>query len=120
MSGRRSKWKVPRLRLTRDSVLFLSGLGGIVHETFFTSLDRPDLLVLFMAMVGLPAFLRQDEYRRFRNTLPGHERPLDVEEGMGYPGQNSGQVSGQASGSGWGPNRRRPKGDDDYDDLDAG
>lgn len=27
----------------------------------FTSLDRPALLVLFAAMMGLPAFLRSDE-----------------------------------------------------------
>ena len=125
MAGRRDKWKVPKLRLTRDTILFLSGLGGIIHETFFTHLDRPDLLVLFMAMVGLPAFLRQDEYRRFRGSLPPRQRPIDVIEGQGY--------SGPAQQSGWeddepqrverpqrpGPQRRTPKGGD-YDDLDAG
>lgn len=52
------RWK---LRLSRDAVLFVSGLVGIAHETFVSELERPGLLVLFGAMVGLPAFLRSDE-----------------------------------------------------------
>jgi hypothetical protein len=39
------------------------GLVGIAHETFFTHEDRPTLLILFAAMIGLPAFLRLDERR---------------------------------------------------------
>ncbi len=45
-------------RLVRDLTLFLVGLGGVIHETYFTAFDRPGLLVLFAAMMGLPAFLR--------------------------------------------------------------
>jgi hypothetical protein len=41
--------------------LFVTGLLGILHETFISGVDRPGLLVLFGAMVGLPAFLRNDE-----------------------------------------------------------
>lgn len=52
-----------RFRLTRDLTIFLVGLGGIVHETLFTHEDRPTLLILFAAMIGLPAFLRLDEKR---------------------------------------------------------
>jgi len=45
----------------RDPVLFLGGLAGVAHETVLSSADRPTLLILFAAMLGLPAFLRSDE-----------------------------------------------------------
>jgi hypothetical protein len=48
----------------RDISLFVGGLLGILHETVLTSSERPSLLVLFGAMIGLPAFLRADEGRR--------------------------------------------------------
>lgn len=44
--------------LLRDVVLFLGGLAGVVHETVLTQAERPTLLILFAAMMGLPAFLR--------------------------------------------------------------
>lgn len=53
--------------LTRDLVLFIFGLAGIVYETVFDSSDKPTLLILFGAMVGLPAFLHTDEARRKRS-----------------------------------------------------
>jgi len=63
--------KLPRLipnewRIVRDAVLFLAGLLGVIHEAFFTDFDRPGLLVLFAAMMGLPAFLRN-----------GYDKPPD-------------------------------------------
>lgn len=51
----------PRLRLTRDGILFVAGMLGIAHETLRASLERPYLLALFGGMVGLPAVLRRDE-----------------------------------------------------------
>jgi hypothetical protein len=45
-------------RIVRDFTLFTVGLLGVVHETYWTNFDRPGLLVLFAAMMGLPAFLR--------------------------------------------------------------
>ena len=56
--------------VVRDILLFLGGLAGIVHETLFQQTDRPELLVVFSAMVGLPTFLRADSGRRRRN---GHD-----------------------------------------------
>lgn len=44
--------------LLRDAILFVSGLVGVLHETVFTQAERPTLLILFAAMMGLPAFLR--------------------------------------------------------------
>lgn len=51
----------PRLRITRGTVLFTGGLLGVAHETLARSADRPTLLLLFAAMMGLPAFISQDE-----------------------------------------------------------
>lgn len=59
-----SKWRRgwnmtwPRLR---DVVLFFAGLGGVAYEAGFQAAERPTLLLLYAAMMGLPAFLRQDE-----------------------------------------------------------
>lgn len=51
-------------RVTRDTVLFLVGLVGIIYETVVVHVDRPTLLILFGGMVGLPVFLHQDEKPR--------------------------------------------------------
>jgi choline-glycine betaine transporter len=45
----------------RDVTLFLGGLAGVGHETIIATAERPTLLILFAAMMGLPAFLRQDQ-----------------------------------------------------------
>lgn len=45
----------------RDIGLFVGGIAGVVHETLFTHSDRPELLILFAAMMGLPAFLQPRE-----------------------------------------------------------
>lgn len=55
---RNRKW---HLRLSRDIVIFATGIVGILHEIFLSNSDRPYLLVLFGAMIGLPAFLHIDE-----------------------------------------------------------
>ena len=45
----------------RDIVLFFAGLAGVAYEAAAQSGERPTLLLLYAAMMGLPAFLRQDE-----------------------------------------------------------
>jgi hypothetical protein len=52
------------LRKLRSIALFVVGLGGIVYEITIDHGDRPTLLILLGAMVGLPAFLKTDEKRR--------------------------------------------------------
>lgn len=44
-------------RKGRDLVLFLGGLLGVLHETFYTTGDRQYLLIFFGVMMGLPAYL---------------------------------------------------------------
>jgi len=48
----------------RDIFLFVGGISGVFHETVLSNAERPTLLILFAAMMGLPAFLRQDEKHR--------------------------------------------------------
>lgn len=50
-----------RLHISRDSLLFIGGMAGITNETLSRHAERPTLIVLFGAMIGLPVFLRSDE-----------------------------------------------------------
>lgn len=43
----------------RDFALFIGGLAGVAHETLGADAERPTLLILFAAMMGLPAFLQK-------------------------------------------------------------
>lgn len=65
---RRRRRKIGRITVSttgmRDFALFFSGLGGVFYETVAVKTDRPTLLLLFAAMMGLPAFLRTDEHRK--------------------------------------------------------
>lgn len=66
-----------RLRISRDTILFVVGLAGIGYETLAQGGDRPTLLILFGAMVGLPAFLSQD--RKEAPSVPPAPTPPAVE-----------------------------------------
>ena len=47
----------------RDIALFAGGLAGVFHETVLSDAERPALLVLYAAMMGIPAFLRANGKR---------------------------------------------------------
>jgi hypothetical protein len=49
------------MRITRDLVLFIAGLLGVLHETVLSTAERPTLLILFAAMLGLPLFLQKGD-----------------------------------------------------------
>lgn len=53
--------KIPHVKLTRDLVLFIGGLIGLLHETFYVEEPREVLVLAFLAMTGLPAFIHLDE-----------------------------------------------------------
>lgn len=53
--------KEDAVRVGRDVVLFVLGAGGIVHETVFMRQERPVLIVLFAAMVGMTGVIRGAE-----------------------------------------------------------
>ena len=40
--------------------LRLTGLAGVLHETLLSTTDRPVLLTLFAALMGLDFFVRKD------------------------------------------------------------
>lgn len=50
-------------KVTRDTTLFVLGLVGIANEAYRQGTERPTLLLLFAAMIGLPAFLAGDRRR---------------------------------------------------------
>lgn len=52
--------KKPAIKIARDTVLFVVGLLGVAHETLVANAERPTLLLLFAAMIGLPAFISKD------------------------------------------------------------
>lgn len=61
-----------RRRLQRDTVLFTVGLGLTIHEGAIRSgPERPSLLVLYGAMMSLPAYLQADAKRRERKADTG-------------------------------------------------
>jgi hypothetical protein len=45
----------------RDVLLFVVGLVGAIHEIATVGVERPTLLALLAAMMGLPLFLRADD-----------------------------------------------------------
>lgn len=52
------------IKISRDTVLLVVGILGVAHETLVSNTDRPTLLLLFAAMIGLPAFINQDEKKK--------------------------------------------------------
>lgn len=60
---------------TRDIILFFGGLAGVFNETVLTTTERPTLLILFAAMMGLPAFLRSDDKNAQPPAPPADEPP---------------------------------------------
>lgn len=51
----------PTFLQVRSALLFIGGLAGVAYVTLVDQTDRPTLLVMFGAMLGLPLFLRSDE-----------------------------------------------------------
>lgn len=55
-------WRWPHIK--RDMVLFVLGVGGIFHEAFIRSGDtRPEWIVAFLTLCGVPSFLHRDEIK---------------------------------------------------------
>jgi glucose dehydrogenase len=57
----------------KAALLFVGGMAGAAYETLWQAAERPTLLVLFGAMMGLPFFLRADA-----NRLGGPQPPAQV------------------------------------------
>lgn len=64
MAERKSTWArfwAAASHPTRDGILFVIGVVGILWETIGEESDRPYLLAVFAACCGLPVFLNLDE-----------------------------------------------------------
>lgn len=53
----------------RTAVLFIGGLAGLAYETLATGTERPTLLILFGAMMGLPLFLQNGGWPQIKERL---------------------------------------------------
>ena len=71
------KWEIRRVLRNdlRDAILFLAGLAGVIHETIYVVEPREPLLILFAAMMGLPAFLRWEDAEDKRKKRNGEAPP---------------------------------------------
>jgi hypothetical protein len=63
----------------RDVGLFVGGVLGVAHETLLTKTDRPTLLILFAAMMGLPAFLRPNDEHPTTIVVREQEHVKEIE-----------------------------------------
>lgn len=66
--GQGGEVRRPTFVQVRTVTLFFGGLAGAAYVTLLDQTDRPTLLILFGAMMGLPLFLRADE--KHQVTLP--------------------------------------------------
>lgn len=77
--------------ILRDVLLFVGGLAGVIHETALTQSERPTLLILFAAMMGLPAFLRpngiQEAAKEASKALKEATAPDQTKEGDSKDGE---------------------------------
>lgn len=57
-TGKKNPW----IRIPRDTLLLLSGIGLTMNEAIFRhGPERPYMIMLFAGMMGLPLYLRNDE-----------------------------------------------------------
>lgn len=66
-----------KLRLSHNSVLFLSGLAGMAYTTIQDGTERPTLILAFLGMMGVAGPLRLDE------ALRGKKEQQDDKPGGG-------------------------------------
>lgn len=84
------RWSTGRASAMRDWILFVVGLAGVAHETLVSQADRPGLLLLFAAMLGLPYAL-------------GADRPADPPQSPPSPPPSPGPGGGGPSPSSTSP-----------------
>lgn len=63
-----------RWKPERKDLLFVAGLMGIAWEALRDSAERPTLLLLYAAMIGLPLVLRADDLKNGKHKENG-EKP---------------------------------------------
>lgn len=74
----------PTFVQVRSGVLFAAGLTGAAYVTIVDQTERPTLLILFAAMMGLPLFLRTDEKHHPPAIPPPPDPPSPPPVGAGH------------------------------------
>jgi len=61
----RSRWlkRLGSHKLTRDGLLFLAGLAGLIHELFLVKKPQGDVLYVSIVIMAMPGVLRRDDAR---------------------------------------------------------
>lgn len=61
-----SRLKGTKLKISRDTILFIIGALGLFYETvlYHGAGERPTLIMAFLALMGIPLFLRADENKK--------------------------------------------------------
>ena len=73
--ARRRRLRLPDGFVTRDRLLFVVGLAGIVYETVSGGAEKPTLIIAFVGMLGLPLFIKTDEQHQDGDPPPDDDRP---------------------------------------------
>ena len=71
------RWRSRAASKLRDWILFAVGLAGVAHETLLRDVDRPGLLLMFAAMLGLPYALGADRPQAPSGRAPGSDSSGD-------------------------------------------
>lgn len=79
-------WRPTFLQI-RSAVLFAGGMAGVAYVTLLDNTDRPTLLILFAAMLGLPLFLHSDERRPPPLPPPELRGPLPPSPSLPAPAE---------------------------------
>lgn len=74
----------PTFVQVRTAILFTGGLVGAAYVTVVDQTERPTLLILFAAMMGLPLFLRTDEKHQAVAAPPPPDPPSPPQVGAGH------------------------------------
>lgn len=52
------------VKIVRDAAIFILGAYAFIHELSRTGSERPQILIMSAAMMGLPLIIRGDEKRQ--------------------------------------------------------
>lgn len=66
------------VKVTRDIAIFILGGVAFVHELTSSTTERPQILIMSAAMMGLPLIIRGDEKRgeaKANDTPPANNSP---------------------------------------------
>jgi Na+-transporting methylmalonyl-CoA/oxaloacetate decarboxylase gamma subunit len=88
--------------LNRNTFMFVAGLLGVAHETLLQHAERPTLLILFAAMMGMPAFLTSTEVFPHEADPDKRKKQKKIEEEAEHSTEDKVEVALEEQGHGKG------------------